>query len=207
LELQEQNTHHRQGTPTEKQPAQLFDTLRNSEVRGQLRIPVPRKSTRPKKSKQKARARQVGRIAEVELRYQSIELPAPDHHKDKSPIALQAVHVYEPSPPSGSTGLEWFLLTTCEIGSVEDAEQCLRWYCLRWHIEDWHRVLKSGCGIEELAHQTAQRLKRAIGINLVIAWRIMLMTLLGRECPELPAEILFSDLEIEVLQAYAVKKP
>ncbi len=98
------------------------------------------------------------------------------------------------------------MLTTCEIGSVEDAEQCLRWYCLRWRIEDWHRVLKSGCGIEELAHQTAQRLKRAIGINLEIAWRIMLMTLLGRECPELPAEILFSDLEIEVLQAYAVKK-
>jgi hypothetical protein len=33
----------------------------------------------------------------------------------------------------------------------------------------------------------------------------MLMTLLGRECPDLPAEILFSDAEIEVLQAYAKK--
>lgn len=186
--------------------SKLFDTLRTSEVCGQLRIPVPRKSARPKKSKQKARAGQVGRIAEVELRYQSIEFPAPNHHKDKAPITLQIVHVREPAPPSGSTGLEWFLLTTCEIGSIEEAEQCLRWYCLRWRIEDWHRVLKSGCGIEEFGHQTAQRLKRAIGINLVIAWRIMLMTLLGRECPELPAEILFSDLEIEVLEAYAVKK-
>jgi len=186
--------------------SKLFDTLRDSEVRRRLRIPVPRKSARPKKSKQKARAGQVGRIAEVELRYQSIDLPAPGQHKDKPPITLQVVHVHEPSPPSGSTRLEWFLLTTGEIESAEGAEQCLRWYCLRWRIEDWHRVLKSGCGIEELAHQTAQRLKRAIGINLVIAWRIMLMTLLGRECPELPAEILFSDLEIEVLQAYAVKK-
>jgi len=45
------------------------------------------------------------------------------------------------------------LLTTCEIGSVEDAEQSLRWYCLRWRIDDWHRVLKSGCGIEDLAHR------------------------------------------------------
>ena len=77
---------------------------------------------------------------------------------------------------------------------------------LRWRIEDWHRVLKSGCRIEELAHQTAERLKRAIAINLVIAWRIMLMTLLGRECPELPAEVLFSDLELTVLRAYAFKK-
>ncbi len=82
---------------------------------------------------------------------------------------------------------------------------CVKWYCLRWRIEDWHRVLKSGCGIEKLAHKTADRLRRAIAINLVIAWRIMLMTLLGREIPELPAEVLFSDLEIEVLKAYAKK--
>jgi hypothetical protein len=77
---------------------------------------------------------------------------------------------------------------------------------MRWRIEDWHRVLKSGCRIEDAAHKSAERLKRAIAINLVIAWRIMLMTLLGRETPELPSEILFSDLEIEVLSAYAKKK-
>jgi len=40
---------------------------------------------------------------------------------------------------------------------------------------------------------------------MVIAWRIMLMTLLGRECPELPAQVLFSDIEIEVLGALAKK--
>ena len=56
-----------------------------------------------------------------------------------------------------------------------------------------------------MQHKTAARLKRAVAINLVIAWRIMLMTLLGRECPDLPAEVLFSDAEIEVLQAYAKK--
>ena len=50
------------------------------------------------------------------------------------------------------------------------------------------------------------RLRRAIAINLVIAWRIMLMTLLGREAPELPAEVLFSDIEIRTLRAYAKKK-
>ena len=98
------------------------------------------------------------------------------------------------------------MLTTREITAVEDAQDCLRWYCLRWRIEDWRRVLKSGCRIEALAHKSAERLKRAIGINLVIAWRIMLMTLLGRQCPALLAEVLFSDLEIEVLAAYAKKK-
>ena len=77
---------------------------------------------------------------------------------------------------------------------------------MRWRIEDWHRVLKSGCRIDDLAHETAERLRRAIGINLVIAWRIMLMTLLGRESPELPADILFSDVELRTLHAYAKKK-
>ncbi|MHB1563887.1 MAG: hypothetical protein ACYCXP_07320 [Leptospirillum sp.] len=83
----------------------------------------------------------------------------------------------------------------------------MRWYSLRWRIEDWHRVLKSGCNIEELQHKSADRLKRAIAINLVIVWRIMLMTLLGRNSPELPSEVLFSDLELEVLTAYAKKQP
>jgi hypothetical protein len=49
-------------------------------------------------------------------------------------------------------------------------------------------------------------LRRAIGINLVIAWRIMFMTLLGRENPALPAEVLFSDIELRVSCAYAKKK-
>ena len=109
-------------------------------------------------------------------------------------------------PPAGETPLEWFLLTTIAVTSNRIAEDCIRWYRLRWRIEDWHRVLKSGCGTEKLAYRTAERLKRGIAINMVIGWRIMLMTLLGRECPELPAEVLFSDTEIAVLNVYAVKK-
>jgi IS4 transposase len=77
---------------------------------------------------------------------------------------------------------------------------------LRWRIEDWHRVLKTGCRIEELGMKKAERLKRAIAINMIVAWRIMLMTLLGREAPDLPPEVLFSDIEIKVLQDYAEKK-
>ena len=115
------------------------------------------------------------------------------------------VHIREESPPAGEDALEWFLLTTIAVTDNQIAEDCIRWYRLRWRIEDWHRVLKSGCGTEKLAYRTTERLKRGIAINMVIAWRIMLMTLLGRECPELPAEVLFSDVEIEVLVGYAKK--
>jgi hypothetical protein len=60
--------------------------------------------------------------------------------------------------------------------------------------------------VERLVHKTATRLKRAIAIDLVIAWRLMLMTLLGREVPNLPASVIFTDLEVSTLTAYAAKK-
>jgi len=183
----------------------LFDCLRQGPVQGQLHIKVQRQSTRPKKSKKQAHPGHKKRTAQVELRYREIEFRPPSHLRDKQPIKLWVAHVVEASPPADAEPIEWFLLTTCKITAVEQAQECLRWYCLRWRIEDWHRVLKSGCRIEALQHKTAERLKRAIAINLVIAWRIMLMTLLGRECPQLPAEVLFSDLEIEVLKAFAKK--
>jgi len=67
-------------------------------------------------------------------------------------------------------------------------------------------LTKSGCRVEQIGHETAGRIRRAIAINLVIAWRIMLMVL-GRETPDLPPEVLFSDVELRVLRAYAKKTP
>jgi hypothetical protein len=181
----------------------FFETVRQSPVQGRLQIPVPRQSARPKKSGQKAKEGSPQRLAEVSLRYLRIELRLPRHLKDKEPIPVWVVHVREDLPPEGAKPLEWFLLSTGAIGSPEEAAECLRWYALRWRIEDWHRVLKTGCRVEKLGFETGERLKRAVAINLVIAWRIMLMTLLGRESPELSAEVLFSDLEVRVLHAFA----
>jgi hypothetical protein len=140
------------------------------------------------------------------VRYTQIELNPPQYFKGKEPILVWVIHVSEDNPPADAKPVEWFLLTTIDIKAIDDAVNCVKWYCLRWRIEDWHRVMKSGCCVEKVAHKTAERLRRAIAINLVIAWRIMLMTLLGRETPKLPADVLFSDLEIEVLNSWSKKK-
>ena len=71
---------------------------------------------------------------------------------------------------------------------------------MRWRIEEWHRVLKSGCHIEFHQHRTADRLARAVCIDAVIAWRVMLPALLGREIPEMPCELMFSSLECRLLE-------
>lgn len=185
----------------------LFEAVRNTPVRQRCSIRIPRQSARPKRSRQKARPARKGRVADVALRYARVELQAPSYpgQQGKAPVEVWIIHIVEENAPSGVEPLEWFLLTTIPIPDAETALRCVRWYCLRWRIEDWHRVLKSGCRIEELQHKTADRIRRAVAINLVVAWRIMLMTLLGREVPELSADVLFSDVEIEVLRRYAKK--
>ena len=190
----------------EAEPFKLFAAVAQTEVQSRVCVQIPRQSARPKKSKQKARPYRPARAADLAVRYMRVQIRPARHHAGKDPINIWVIHALEENPPPNTEAVEWFLLTTIEINSPEDAEKCLRWYCLRWRIEDWHRVLKSGCRIEDIAHETAERVRRAIAVNLVIAWRIMLMTLLGREVPGLPADVLFSDIEIRTLRAYAKKK-
>ena len=98
------------------------------------------------------------------------------------------------------------LLTSLPVASARDATRIVEQYRLRWRIEDWHRILKSGCKVEFLGHRTGERIERAVTINAVIAWRLAAMTLMGRETPELPPDILFSDLEISVLEDFALDR-
>jgi hypothetical protein len=49
-------------------------------------------------------------------------------------------------------------------------------------------------------------LLRAIALNAVTAWRIMLLALLGRVAPGLPCDLLFNRCECEVLELWAAKK-
>jgi len=202
VELLVRAQHNRKTVENDK----LFDAVKKSPVKAEAEIEISRQSARKKKGKQKARDKRDARFAKVFIRFTQVKLKPPNLQKEKEALELCAIHVIEDNAPEGSKQLEWLILTTMKIKTVSEAKDCIKWYCLRWRIEDWHRVLKSGCKTEDLANNTAERLKRAIAINLVIAWRIMLMTLLGRETPDLPCELLFSDLEIEVLRAYAKKK-
>ena len=97
--------------------------------------------------------------------------------------------------------MRWVLLTTLPIASKKQALRCLRHYTTRWRIEEWHRVLKSDCGVEAHQHHTADRLGKAVAIDAVIAWRVMLLTLLAREAPDLPCELFFSPRECRLLEA------
>jgi len=186
------------------EPARLFDTVRATQPCAKLALDVTRQSARAKRSKRQARIGRQARTAQLTLRYRRVEFVRNPQRPQAQPrLPVTVVHAVEHAPPSGEKPIEWFVLTTLAVDSASQAAEILRWYALRWRIEDWHRVLKSGCKIDELGHHSAERLERAIAIRMVIAWRVMLMTLLGREAPDLPPELLFSDLELRVLGDFA----
>jgi len=98
------------------------------------------------------------------------------------------------------------LLTTLDITSDEQAHQVIAFYGKRWKIEEWHRVMKTGCGVEKYRFRKAKRIKRAIAIDMVIAWRVMFLALLARNTSGADAEIFFNPDEYEVLTALVKKK-
>jgi hypothetical protein len=187
----------------------LFDLVAASPLKREETVEIPRKSSRPKHGKKPPTPAREKRRATLHLRYLPATLLPPEygvnHHQPAVPITI--VHIREAEAPAdGSERIEWYLLTTCPVATPEEASQVFHAYVKRWRIEEWHRILKVCCGAEEPANRTAGRLQRVLAINLVIAWRIHLMTLLGREFPELPPDVLFADTEITVLRRMAATK-
>jgi hypothetical protein len=186
----------------------LFAELAAVPLAKRVSIAVPRQREHLSLPSAPGRPALQAREARVEIRFKEVTLSPPNRSQTRNlpPIKVWAVYLVEPHPPQGAEALEWLLLTTVEVRSLKQALKCIRWYCRRWRIEEWHRVLKSGCKVLEHQNHRAEVLLRAIAIDAVIAWRIMLLALLGREVPELPCHVLFNPMECEVLGLLAKKK-
>lgn len=189
----------------EKLQEGIFEAVARQPLGGTVEVDIPRKSARGKKGRQAARPKRAKRRAVLSLRWMKVPI-RPSRHglgSKRPPVEVWLLHACEEIPPEdGSKPLEWMLLTSIAMNCPEDAAKVLGYYAKRWRIEDWHRILKTCCRVEEPAHRDSECLMRLVAINMVIAWRIHLMTLLGREVPDLPMEVLFSELEIEVLRRY-----
>jgi len=179
----------------------LFKAMRKGPTAGQMLMSISRLSHRAKSGRVTSEGR-VAREAQLEVRYRKVTLP-PTKGKAVEPVRVWAIHVREVAPPPKANAIEWYLLTIADASSLAKAKEIIKCYCLRWRVEDMFRVLKTGCKVEELQMQQADRLHLVITLYMVTAWRIMLMTLLGRIEPGLPADIIFTDTELDVLRIYA----
>jgi hypothetical protein len=174
----------------------LFDTLAQSPVLGKRMVRVP------KRAKRKARK------AKVTVRAQRIRLKPPYRADGRPPeIEINVVLVEEESPPTGEEPLLWRLLTNLPIDTFPEVLRVVDYYCCRWQIEVYFRVLKTGCKVEEIQLETAERLRPCLALYEIVAWRLLYVTMLGREAPDLPCDAVFADEEWKSAWTICTDKP
>ena len=186
--------------------AKLFDQLATRPVQGSIEIDLPRASARNATRTQRAKPLREARTVQADIKWDRFDIPPTREFRGERPVSMTLLSVCETNPPEGVKPLCWLLLTSLPVDTLEQALQVICLYRLRWLIEDWHRILKSGCKAEEVEHNQAERIARVVAIKAVIAWRLLLMVALGRETPELPSEVLFSDVELRVIEDFACQR-
>lgn len=122
-------------------------------------------------------------------------------------VTVTALLATEVDPPGDEAPLDWLLLSNLPVETPEQAAEKLAWYLCRWQIELFFKILKSGCQIEELQLERRARLEPAIAFYLIIAWRVLFLTQLGRDCPELPCDVVFDDAEWNAVYLVTQRQP
>lgn len=165
----------------------LWERIQRQEPAGTVRIHVPRKPG------------QKEREATLEIRFSRLTLAPPKRRPELNSVEIWGVHAREIRQPQDGEPIEWLLFTTMGVTNLTQAVERVQWYSLRWGIEVFHRNLKSGVGVEERQLGDADAIRNCLAIDMVVAWRIHYLIKLGRETPDLPCTVIFSEDEWKVL--------
>jgi hypothetical protein len=136
------------------------------------------------------------RTAEVEVRAATVTLRPPARpDRQLSEVTVNVVWVREMNPPEGDVPVEWLLVTTLPVETVEQVQTILQYYTVRFMIEVQFRVLKSGCRVEQRLFEHIDRLLPCLAVYWIVAWRTLMLCRLGRSQPDLDCEAVFDPSE------------
>lgn len=185
---------------SQKFESRLRKEISSSKVIGEIEFIIP-----PGESNGRPRAE---RTVKQEIRSYTVTLRPPKRKEKKlTPITINVVHCLEINPPSDKEKLEWFLLTSFPVNNYETAMDIVKWYLCRWQIEVFFKILKSGCTVEELQFETLEATANCIALYMIVAWRILYLTMLGRNCPDMDCSAVFETNEWQSVVAIITKKP
>ena len=175
----------------------LLDATRGTPCLFQCSVNVRARTAKLVTETRKRQETRGARIAELEVRATTVTVRPPYRQKGRklAEVTLNVVLAEEPNPPDGATPIQWLLVTTLPIDNPEQVQQIVSYYSIRWQIEIYFRTLKSGCRIENRQFETLDRLLNCLAVYSIIAWKIMYLCHLGRECPDLDCEIIFEPSE------------
>ncbi len=185
----------------------ILDLVRATSCRYTATINVSPRKAMTKVETRHRRSERTARVAKVEVRVCSVTLRPPSRPDRKLPqVTVNIVFVEETSAPTGEVPLQWILVTTLPIGTDEEIREVVENYCQRWGIEVYFKTLKSGCRIEERQFEFLDRELNCIAVYMLVAWRVLLLCRLGRQCPDINCEVVFEPSEWKAVYTVVNKK-
>ena len=143
------------------------------------------------------------RVATIEVRFGHVGIQRPINLSSlpslSASLTVSVISAREINAPQGVEAVNWQLITNLAVPDFQTAKQYIHWYSRRWLIEMFHFTLKSGCTVEKLQSDTAERLRKLIEIYSIIALRIMIITYLARTDPDSSCEAFLTPVEWKVL--------
>lgn len=184
--------HNRQ---LEDHQKRLWDYVHQQPVAATLQVRMPKHEDQP------------ARLATLHVRFSAVNLQAPERKADQPTLSLWAVEAWEVHPPKGAKRIVWRLLSSVPVPTPEQALQKVSYYARRWSIEVLHKILKSVCRAESHQMEEGANLRRMLMLDYLVAWRIQVLTQVGRLNPELPASVYFPESEWKALYSFIHKTP
>jgi hypothetical protein len=184
-------------------PDTLFAVAAAAPVVGSLTVSLPAQAGRAGKAGREERE------AALVVRATALVVQPPRHGRASEPKTPQRVWVVQareerlPAGVPATEAVDWVLVSTRPITTLAEAVALVQYYALRWRIERLHYTLKSGCQVEDLQHETAEALMKALSLYYVVAWRLLWLTYTARTQPERPAGEVLASEELTVLRSAA----
>lgn len=176
-------------------PETVAEAIGNSPRRGLYRIAV-----RNRKNEESE--------AVLEVRYLRMRLQTPKGKQKRYPEqVVTVIEAREQETPTDRDRIDWKLITDLTVRTRREAVEKVQWYALRWKIEVFHKILKSGCRAEQARLRTAPRLTNLLAVFCILSWRVFWLTMNNRIDPKADPELVFTDLELRILDRLAKDKP
>lgn len=179
---------------TKKTYKKMFESLKELPIQGELKF-----TTQAGYGKKAREVTQTIRFGSLEVK------PSHSQANNYHSVQINAIMLCEENPPEGVKAIDWVLLTTLPINSIEEVLRVIRIYCMRWKIEVFFKILKN-CKIEDLKLIDANRLKTCIALYMIVAWRLLLIQHIAKIYPDEQCTIVFTELEWKVVYLSILKK-
>ena len=184
----------------------LLDYTRDLPTLGTRTIEIKRQQKTRRKPQRNART------ATVRVAAGPVTLNPPHWacgNQGDQPLDLWVVHVTELDPPAGESALEWILLTNVPVETFEQAQERADWYGCRPLVEELHKGMKTGCGIERMQFEHAERLEPMIGVLSIVAAVLLQLgqAARSRDADLTPATDLLPPLFVAALAGWRYKDP